>query len=102
MIAFFGKILGAGFGAKLGGFSNRESLAAGFGLNARGAMGIILGSIALESGLIGEEVFVSVVIMALVTSMTSGPLMRLCLGPSARKDEDATKKSRPVQDSPDL
>lgn len=78
-IAFFGKILGAGYGTRLGGFTWRESLAAGFGLNARGAMEIILGIIALENGLIGEKVFVSLVIMALVTSMTSGPLMRLWL-----------------------
>ena len=40
---------------------------------------IILGLIALENGLINEKVFVSLVIMALVTSMTSGPLMRWAL-----------------------
>ena len=57
----------------------RESLAAGFGMNARGAMEIILGIVALENGLINEKVFVSLVIMALVTSMTSGPLMKWML-----------------------
>jgi Kef-type K+ transport system membrane component KefB len=78
-IAFTGKIFGAGLGTRLGGFSWKESLAAGFGLNARGAMEIILGLIALENGLINEKVFVSLVVMALVTSMTSGPLMRWSL-----------------------
>lgn len=78
-IAFAGKITGAGLGTRLGGFSWKESLAAGFGLNARGAMEIILGLIALENGLINEKVFVSLVIMALVTSMTSGPLMKWSL-----------------------
>ncbi|HEY3429572.1 MAG TPA: cation:proton antiporter [Cyclobacteriaceae bacterium] len=78
-IAFAGKIAGAGLGARLGGFSWKESLAAGFGLNARGAMEIILGIIALENGLINEKVFVSLVIMALVTSMCSGPLMKWSL-----------------------
>ena len=78
-IAFAGKIVGAGIGTRLGGFSWKESLAAGFGMNARGAMEIILGLIALENGLINEKVFVSLVIMALVTSMTSGPLMRWSL-----------------------
>jgi Kef-type K+ transport system membrane component KefB len=76
VIAFTGKIVGSGLGARLGGFSWRESLATGFGMNARGAMEIILGLVALESGLIIERVFVALVIMALVTSMTSGPLMR--------------------------
>jgi Kef-type K+ transport system membrane component KefB len=79
VIAFVGKIVGSGLGTRLGGFSWKESLAAGFGMNARGAMEIILGIIALENGLINEKVFVSLVIMALVTSMTSGPLMKWSL-----------------------
>ncbi len=79
VIAFAGKIIGSGVGTKLGGFTWRESLAAGFGMNARGAMEIILGIVALENGLINEKVFVSLVIMALVTSMSSGPLMKWML-----------------------
>ncbi len=79
IIAFAGKIIGSGAGTRLGGFSWRESFAAGFGMNARGAMEIILGIVALESGLINEKVFVSLVIMALVTSMSSGPLMKWML-----------------------
>lgn len=78
-IAFAGKIIGSGLGTRLGGFTWRESMAAGFGMNARGAMEIILGLIALDNGLISEKVFVSLVIMALVTSMTSGPLMKWSL-----------------------
>lgn len=78
-IAFAGKIIGSGWGTRLGGFSWRESMAAAFGMNARGAMEIILGLIALENGLINEKVFVSLVIMALVTSISSGPLMKWML-----------------------
>jgi len=78
-IAFTGKVIGSGLGTRLGGFTWRESLAAGFGMNARGAMEIILGLVALENGLINEKVFVSLVIMALVTSMSSGPLMKKVL-----------------------
>ncbi len=79
VIAFAGKIIGSGWGTRLGGFTWRESLAAAFGMNARGAMEIILGLVALENGLINEKVFVSLVIMALVTSMSSGPLMKWML-----------------------
>lgn len=81
VIAFAGKIIGSGIGTYLGGYSKRESLAIGFGMNARGAMEIILGLIALENNLIGEQFFVALVIMALVTSMTSGPLMGMFLKP---------------------
>jgi Kef-type K+ transport system membrane component KefB len=89
LIAFVGKIVGAGIGTRLGGFTWKESLAAGFGLNARGAMEIILGLIALENGLINEKVFVSLVIMALVTSMTSGPLMKWSL----KKNQNILKET---------
>ncbi len=78
-ISFAGKIFGSGFGAYKGGFNIKESLAVGFGMNARGAMEIILGLIALENGLIDEKLFVALVVMAIVTSMTSGPLMKWAL-----------------------
>jgi Kef-type K+ transport system membrane component KefB len=46
-------------------------------LNARGAMEIILGTLAYNAGIIGKPVFVALVVMALVTSLTSAPLMRM-------------------------
>lgn len=79
VLAYVGKVVGAGIGARLGGMSTRQSLSVGFGLNARGAMEIILGSLAYDVGLINQSIFVALVIMALVTSITSAPLMRLFL-----------------------
>jgi len=79
VISFVGKIVGSGYGAYKGGFDKKEALAIGFGMNARGAMEIILGLIALENGLIDEKLFVALVVMAIVTSMTSGPLMKWAL-----------------------
>jgi Kef-type K+ transport system membrane component KefB len=76
LVAYAGKVIGCGFGALQGKLDKYEALAIGFGMNARGAMEIILGLIALENGLITEKLFVALVVMALVTSMTSGPLMR--------------------------
>jgi Kef-type K+ transport system membrane component KefB len=82
VVAYIGKVSGASIGARLGGFTRKESLAVGFGMNARGAMEIILGTLALQAGLINEPVFVALVIMALLTSLTSGPMMRLFLDQS--------------------
>lgn len=71
------KVFGATLGGYLGGgLTFRESLAVGFGLNARGAMEIILGTLALNAGLIDSKMFVALVVMALVTSIISGPLMK--------------------------
>jgi Kef-type K+ transport system membrane component KefB len=86
-LAVFCKLLGASLGAYMGGFSRRKSIAVGFGLNARGAMEIILGTLALNAGLIDEKMFVALVVMALVTSIMSGPLMMYFLGSSERKDK---------------
>lgn len=72
IVAIIGKVLGSGFGALQGGLPRREALAVGFGMNARGAMEIILGLLALRAGVIGEKLFVALVVMALVTSMMSG------------------------------
>ena len=82
VVAYIGKVSGASLGARLGGFTRKESLAIGFGMNARGAMEIILGTLALQAGLINEPIFVALVIMALLTSLTSGPMIRLFLDQS--------------------
>lgn len=79
LIASLGKIGGAGLGAWLGGLPAKEALAVGFGMNARGAMEIILASVALEYGLINQQIFVALVVMALVTSLISGPAMQWLL-----------------------
>lgn len=76
VLAYVGKVVGASIGARLGGMSKNHSLAVGFGMNARGAMEIILGTLALNAGLISKPIFVALVIMALLTSLTSGPLMK--------------------------
>ncbi len=76
LLAMSGKILGSTLGARLGGLPMRESLGVSFGMSAQGTMGIILGVLALQFELISQEVFVSLVVMALVTSLLSGPLMQ--------------------------
>jgi len=75
VLAFAGKVIGCGLGAYWGGMKKDEALAIGFGMNSRGAMEIVLGILALQAGLIQERVFVALVIMALVTSLSSAPFM---------------------------
>jgi len=48
-------------------------------MNARGAMEMILGILALQAGLIREPMFVALVVMALVTSLISAPAMRILI-----------------------
>jgi mannitol/fructose-specific phosphotransferase system IIA component (Ntr-type) len=84
-VAVVVKVGGCYLGAKWAGLSKRESWAIGAGMSARGAMEIVLGQLALRAGLIGEELFVAIVIMALVTSMMSGPMMQKILQSRQRR-----------------
>jgi len=79
-IASVGKIFGCAWAARLAGFEKREAWAVGFGMNARGAMEIVLGLLALQAGIIDERLFVALVIMAIVTSMASGLLIERSFG----------------------
>lgn len=73
------KLIGGTLGARWGGMSRQESIAVGFAMLSVGAMGIIVGMIALNAGIIDERLFVALIVMAMVTSMISGPSMRLVL-----------------------
>lgn len=75
-VACVGKLIGAGLGARLGGMDKRASWGVGLAMNARGAMEMILGLIALQAGLIRESMFVALVVMALFTSLASAPAIR--------------------------
>jgi len=82
LVACLGKILGASLGARLSGMNKRDSLAVGFGMNARGAVEIVLASLALDNHLIDQRIFVALVIMALATTMLSGTTIRRLTGAS--------------------
>jgi mannitol/fructose-specific phosphotransferase system IIA component (Ntr-type) len=78
-VAITGKSLGCFFGARLGKTSPRESAAVAAGMTCQGAVGIILGQLAYDAGLITERLLVAIVIMALLTSLISGPAIQKIL-----------------------
>jgi Kef-type K+ transport system membrane component KefB/nucleotide-binding universal stress UspA family protein len=71
------KFLGAFGGAKLGGLSTREGLILGAGLNARGALEIIIATVALSLGVFNETAFTMIVIIPLITSFLASVGVRL-------------------------
>jgi Kef-type K+ transport system membrane component KefB/mannitol/fructose-specific phosphotransferase system IIA component (Ntr-type) len=79
VIAIVGKLVGCYAAGIFSGLSIRESLAVGFAENARGAMEIILGLLALNAGIIDEKLFVALVIMALLTSTMAGLMIEKVL-----------------------
>lgn len=95
LIAILGKLSGGYIGARLGKFSKNESMAIGFTMNARGSQEIVLGLIALNAGLITEQIFVGLVVMTFVTIMMAGPMMRYFL----RRDRLAKEKEEKLQEA---
>jgi len=75
VIACAGKILGVTLGLKLGKLPWKQAITVGIAMNARGAMEIILATVTRDSGLIDDHIFVALIIMALVTSFISGPII---------------------------
>jgi Kef-type K+ transport system membrane component KefB len=84
VVATFGKLAGAATGAWLGGRPVREAFAIGFALNARGAMGIVLTTVALDFQLISERVFVALIFMAVATSAIGGAVIPKLIAPGPR------------------
>lgn len=75
-VAVVSKLLGAGFGARLAGFDWGASFRLGIGMISRGEVGLIVAAVGITQGLIGDEVFAVMVIMVLVTTLVTPPLLR--------------------------
>lgn len=79
-VATFGKVVGAYTGVRL--LAKKDhwtALALGSGLNARGAMEIIVATIGLQIGVLTQEMFSMIVIMAMATSLMAPPALRWAL-----------------------
>jgi len=92
VVAFIGKLTGAGAGALLSGLGKRESFAVGVGMSARGAVELVIAGIALDAGLfelysgdslILESLFSSIVVMAVVTTLIVPVLLKWVMSSSA-------------------
>lgn len=75
-VAIGGKFAGAYLGATLTGVPRWQASALGTLMNTRGSTELVILSVGLEAGLIGSELFSILVVMALVTTIMTGPLLR--------------------------
>lgn len=79
-IASFGKVVGVYAGARLIGRTDHwTALSLGAGMNARGAMEIIVATIGLSLGILTQEMYSIIVLMAMATSLMAPPALRWAL-----------------------
>ena len=89
LVASTGKAVGCWGAARLAGRPNRESIAIGALMNARGLMELIILNIGLQRGLITPTLFTVMVMMTLVTTMAAGPLFEWAWRGSAEVPDGA-------------
>ncbi len=75
VVACFGKFVGAAGSARLTGATGRESAALGVLLNARGLTELVILNVGLSLGVLDSRLFTAMVMMAVVTTVMTGPLL---------------------------
>lgn len=77
--AIIGKLLGAGGSALLSGMNPKEATLVGLAMNGRGAVELIVASIGLQLGLINDQIFSILVLVAFVTTSIPPVAMKIFL-----------------------
>lgn len=88
VVAIITKLLGGGLGARIGGMSWRPALTVGAGMVSRGEVALVLAGAALSAGVINGTIFSALIVMTLVTTLVTPPLLRWMI-PSAPPPTDA-------------
>jgi Kef-type K+ transport system membrane component KefB/nucleotide-binding universal stress UspA family protein len=94
IIASIGKFGGAVLGGRIGGLSLAESLAVGSGMNARGSTEVIIASFGLSMGALSQDLFTSIVTMAVVTTMAMPPMLRWAVARLPMRPEEQERLER--------
>lgn len=77
LVAIASKVAGCAALARVFGFSTKESVRVGVGMISRGEVGLIVAGYGLSNGIIEPDIFSAAVIMVLVTTMVTPPLLRM-------------------------
>jgi Kef-type K+ transport system membrane component KefB len=75
-VAVVSKLAGCGLSARLSGFSRPDSAVIGFGMAPRGEVAMMAALIGLTSGAIGQDIYVAVVLVSLMTTILSPIIIR--------------------------
>ncbi|MFC0098986.1 cation:proton antiporter [Micromonospora marina] len=75
VLGLAGKIGGGYLGSRLGGCSPAEAIRIGILLNTRGLTELIVLQVAFQAGILSPPLFLALLIMALVTTLLTGPLL---------------------------
>ncbi|AXK17698.1 cation:proton antiporter [Bacillus toyonensis] len=80
VIAVFTKLIGCGFGARMTGFDAKSSAIIGAGMVSRGEVALIIAGTGLSSGLLAQDYFTAIVIVVILTTMITPPMLKYTFG----------------------
>jgi Kef-type K+ transport system membrane component KefB len=95
-----GKFFGAYAGARAGGMPARDSAAVGILMNTRGLIEIVLLTVGHDQGLIDDRLFTLFALMAIVTTLTTTPVLRRLARSQLRLTPAGTAQSPAVGATP--
>ncbi|MGE0681436.1 MAG: cation:proton antiporter [Candidatus Binatia bacterium] len=78
-VACAGKLIGCTLGGLLGRLRWWDALSIGIGMNARGGVGLIIAMVGFSAGILSPEVYASLIIMVLLTTLMAPPLLKWAL-----------------------
>jgi Kef-type K+ transport system membrane component KefB len=84
VVVVISKLVGAGLGGRSGGLTTRESVQLGFGMIPRGEVVLIIAAIGITEGLIDSIVFSTIVILVIITSVITPPILQMVFSTSKR------------------
>lgn len=90
LVAIVSKIIGCGIGAKLTGFTNKDSLKIGIGMISRGEVALILAGKGAVAGLMSKAFFVPIVIVVIATTLLTPMLLKFAYKGETVKLEEKT------------
>jgi Kef-type K+ transport system membrane component KefB/nucleotide-binding universal stress UspA family protein len=102
LIASLGKLGGCLAGGKLGGLTTREAIALAVGMNARGTTEVIVATIGLSIGVLSQDFFTLIVLMAVSTTMVMPPTLRWALGRIPLRKEEKERLQREDAEAKDF
>ncbi|MDQ3790142.1 MAG: cation:proton antiporter [Actinomycetota bacterium] len=77
VVAVVAKFAGAYLGARTARLDRWEAIALGAGLNARGAIEVIIAMVGLQLGVLSTAMYTVIVLVAITTSLVAPPMLRL-------------------------
>uniref|UniRef100_A0A914QBA1 Cation/H+ exchanger domain-containing protein n=1 Tax=Panagrolaimus davidi TaxID=227884 RepID=A0A914QBA1_9BILA len=92
LVACSGKIIGCSVAAKVSGFPWRESLSIGILMNTKGLVELIVLNIGVDAGVINERIFAVMIVMALVTTFMTSPIIAYVYPPKYQIEPKVHKK----------